>query len=69
MTKQLLLSLILMLLPLTGCTTTAQDDPQAFPTDVVAAIQAEMDDLTAGSLPSGIVVWMSEKPREVKVHK
>jgi D-alanyl-D-alanine carboxypeptidase len=35
-----------------------QDDPQAFPPDVVAEIQAEMDDLTAGGLPPGMVVWI-----------
>ena len=57
MIKQLLLSLTLMLL-LSGCTTTAQDAPQAFPPDVVAEIQAKMDDLTAGELPPGMVVWI-----------
>lgn len=35
MIKQLILSLTLMLLLLSGCTTTAQDAPQAFPPDVL----------------------------------
>ena len=38
--------------------TTTQDDPQAFPPDVVAEIQAEMDALSAGELPSGMIVWI-----------
>ena len=58
MMKKLILSLTLMLLLLSGCVTTAQDAPQAFPPDAVAAIQAEMDDLTAGELPPGMVVWI-----------
>lgn len=58
MIKQLVLSLTLIMLLLTGCSTTTQDDPQAFPTDVVAEIQAEMDDLTAGERPPGMVVWI-----------
>ena len=58
MTKKLILSLTLMLLLLTGCITPAQDNPQAFPADVVAEVQAKMDDLTAGGLPSGMVVWI-----------
>ncbi|MBE2223474.1 MAG: beta-lactamase family protein [Anaerolineae bacterium] len=57
MIKQLILSLTLILLVLTGCTTT-QNDPQAFPPDVVAAIQTEMDDLTAGEMPPGMIVWI-----------
>lgn len=48
--------MLLTLLP--GLTATAQDGPQAFPPDVVAEIQAEMDDLTAGGLPPGMVVWI-----------
>jgi D-alanyl-D-alanine carboxypeptidase len=56
MIKQLILSLTLMIM-LLGCTTT-QDDPQAFPLDVVAEIQAEMDALSAGGLPPGMVVWI-----------
>ncbi|MCO5185543.1 MAG: beta-lactamase family protein [Anaerolineae bacterium] len=39
-----------------------QDDgkalPQAFPPDVVAEIQAEMDALTAGTMPPGMVAWI-----------
>ena len=58
MIKQLILSLTLILLLLSGCVTTAQDAPQAFPPDVVAEIQAKMDDLTAGELPPGMVVWI-----------
>jgi D-alanyl-D-alanine carboxypeptidase len=58
MIRRLVLSLTLLLL-LPGCITTAQDDPQAFPPDVVAEIQAKMDDLTAGGLPPGMVVWIN----------
>ena len=58
MIKQLILSLTLMMMMLTGCITTAQDAPQAFPADVVAEVQAKMDDLTAGELPPGMVVWI-----------
>ncbi len=47
---------LVMLLP--GLIATAQDDPQAFPPDVAAEIQSEMDDLTASGLPSGMVVWI-----------
>lgn len=45
---------------LAGSPAKAQEDaePQAFPPDVVAEIQAEMDDLTAGGLPPGMVVWI-----------
>ncbi len=52
MMKKLLLSLTLMMLLLTGCSTPAQDAPQAFPTDVVADVQATMDDLTADEPPA-----------------
>ena len=58
MIKKLILSLTLMMMLLTGCITTAQDAPQAFPVDVVAEVQAKMDDLTAGGLPTGMVVWI-----------
>jgi len=66
MTKKLILSLTLMMMLLTGCVTldpvavqdTVQDAPQAFPADVVAETQAKMDDLTAGELPPGMVVWI-----------
>ncbi len=43
---------------LSGLSVMAQDGPQAFPADVAAEIQAEMDDLTAGGLPTGMVVWI-----------
>jgi D-alanyl-D-alanine carboxypeptidase len=36
----------------------AQDAAPAFPPEVSAEIQAEMDDLTAGGLPPGMVVWI-----------
>ena len=61
MLKQLILSLTLMML-LSGCTIPTPDAsqtfPQAFPPDVVAEIQAAMDDLTASGLPPGMVVWI-----------
>ncbi len=53
----LILTLILVTL-LPGFVATAQDDPQAFPPDVTAEIQAEMDDLTADGLPPGTIVWI-----------
>ena len=43
---------------LPGLIATAQDDPAAFPPDITAEIQAEMDDLTATGLPPGMVVWI-----------
>ena len=46
------------MLMLSGCTNTAQDDKQAFPPDVVAEIQANIDDLTAGERPPGMVAWL-----------
>ncbi len=58
MMKQLFLSLTLIMLLLAGCATAAQDEPQPFPTDVVTEIQSEMDDLTAGGLPPGAIVWI-----------
>lgn len=57
MIKQLILSLTVMIL-LPSLITAAQDDPQMFPSDIVAEIQAEMDDLTATGLPTGMVVWI-----------
>ena len=48
MMKNLILSLTLIMLLLTGCSTPAQDAPQALPTDVVVAVQVTTDDLTAG---------------------
>ena len=53
----LILTLILVTL-LPGLIASAQDDPQAFPPDIAAEIQAEMDDLTASGLPPGMVVWI-----------
>ena len=53
----LILTLILATL-LPGIIATAQDSPQAFPADVAAEIQAEMDDLTAQGLPPGMIVWI-----------
>ena len=50
MIKQLILSLILMLL-LTGCNTTVQDNPQVSPPDVVTETQAEMDETTTQDDP------------------
>ncbi len=58
MIKQLIVSLMLMALLLPSLITTAQDASPPFPTDVVAEIQAKMDDLTATGLPSGMVVWI-----------
>lgn len=57
MIKQLVLSLTLMMLLLSSCTTT-QNVPQEFPSEVAVEIQAEMDALTAGGLPPGMVVWI-----------
>lgn len=52
----LLLTLLLTLL--FALPATAQDGPQALPPEVVAEIQAQMDDLTAQGLPPGIVMWI-----------
>jgi D-alanyl-D-alanine carboxypeptidase len=57
MIKKLILSLTLMML-LTGCITTNQDAPQAFPADVAEQVQAKMDSLTVGERPPGMVVWI-----------
>lgn len=51
------LTLILAIL-LSSFIATAQDDSQAFPPEVVTEIQAEMDNLTEGGLPPGMVVWI-----------
>lgn len=56
--KQLILSLALLLLLLTGCIAAAQDAPQAFPPEVAAEVQAEMDGLTADGSPPGMIVWI-----------
>ena len=53
----LILTLILATL-LPGLIATAQDGQQAFPPDVAAEIQAEMDNLTATGLPPGMIVWI-----------
>ena len=58
MIKRLILPLTLVTLLLSGCVTTAQDGPQAFPAEVAAQIQATLDDLTAGELPPGMIVWI-----------
>lgn len=57
MIRKLIFSLLLVL-PAPGFIATAQEDSRAFPPDVVAEIQAVMDDLTAGGLPPGSVVWI-----------
>ncbi|MEM7117079.1 MAG: serine hydrolase domain-containing protein, partial [Chloroflexota bacterium] len=54
---QLILSLSSMMLLLSGCTA-PQDSPQAFPPDVMTEIQAKMDNITAGELPPGAVIWI-----------
>ncbi len=58
MLRRLVVSLTLLMMLLSGCATAAEDDSQVFPPDVVAEIQAEMDDLTAAGLPPGLVVWI-----------
>ncbi len=57
MSKQLILILILMIM-MSGCNSATQNDQQAFPTNVVAEIQAEMDTLTTGKTPPGMAVWI-----------
>ncbi|GAB5426397.1 MAG: serine hydrolase domain-containing protein [Crocinitomicaceae bacterium] len=56
MIKRLTLTVMIMLS--TFIITTAQDNAEALPSDVVAEIQAEMDELTAGTFPPGMVVWI-----------
>ncbi|MCB9142175.1 MAG: beta-lactamase family protein [Anaerolineales bacterium] len=58
MIKRLIVPLTLVILLLSGCIPAAQDSPQTFPPDVVAEVQATLDDLTAGELPPGMVVWI-----------
>ncbi|MCB0256424.1 MAG: beta-lactamase family protein [Anaerolineae bacterium] len=58
MFKRLILPLALITLLLSGCMTTAQDSPQAFPADIATEIQTTMDDLTTGELPPGMIVWI-----------
>ena len=55
-TISLLCLILATLLP--GLSASAQGGPQAFPPDVVAEIQAAMDDLTVTGLPTGMVVWI-----------
>lgn len=52
--------MIFLMTLLAGSSITAQEDaePQAFPPDIVAEIQAEMDSLTEGASPPGMVVWI-----------
>jgi D-alanyl-D-alanine carboxypeptidase len=54
----LILTFILVTALLPGVTATAQDDAQAFPPDIAAAIQAEMDALSGNGSPPGMVVWI-----------
>lgn len=58
MIKQLILSLTVIILLLSGCMPPAKNVSQAFPPATVAEIQAQMDNLTAGGFPSGMVVWI-----------
>ena len=51
MNKKLLLNLTLIMLLLIGCSSTAQDEPQASPTEVVTETQAEIDDSTVQDEP------------------
>ena len=51
MNKRIILNLTLILLLLIGCNSTAQDEPQAAPTEVVTETQAVMDDTTAQDDP------------------
>ncbi len=55
MIKRVTLTLILLL---SGFIVTAQSESEAFPSDVAAEIQAEMDTLTAATFPPGMVVWI-----------
>jgi D-alanyl-D-alanine carboxypeptidase len=54
------LALILSLLPVG--TAAAQAEPQAFPPDIEADIQTQMDGLTAGGLPPGMIAWIDAPP-------
>lgn len=56
--KQLILSLAMVFLILSGCTTSSQEIHQPFPQDITTNIQAEMDKLTASGQPTGMVVWI-----------
>jgi len=54
--KKLLLTLTLIIF--SSLTIMAQDETQAFPDDVVADIQSQMDSITETGLPAGMVVWI-----------
>ncbi len=56
------LTLAMVLLLLSFGSTAAADAPQAFPPDIEADIQAQMEDLTVGGLPPGMVVWIDAPP-------
>ncbi|MGJ3240726.1 MAG: serine hydrolase domain-containing protein [Anaerolineae bacterium] len=56
MIKRLILTVMLLLSGF--IITTAQDTTETLPADVVAEVQAEMDSLTAGTFPPGMVVWI-----------
>ncbi len=56
--KQLILSLAMVFLILSGCTTSSQEIHQPFPQEITTNIQAEMDKLTASGQPTGMVVWI-----------
>lgn len=56
MFKQIIFSLTLIVL-ISACNTT-QNALKAFPADVTTDIQTKMDDLTAGGVPPGMVVWI-----------
>jgi D-alanyl-D-alanine carboxypeptidase len=55
--KQVNILLIIMLL-LASSIVSAQEETQAFPPEVVDAIQAEMDNSTESALPPGMAVWI-----------
>lgn len=57
MIKQFILSLTLMIL-LSSIIINAQNDTEALPSNVLAEIQTEMDDLTESGFPPGMVVWI-----------
>ncbi|MGB7340282.1 MAG: serine hydrolase domain-containing protein [Phototrophicaceae bacterium] len=56
MIRQLILTLMLLLSGI--IVTTAQDNTETLPSDVVTEVQAEMDSLTAETFPPGMVVWI-----------
>jgi len=58
MQKQSMIRLALMVMLLTGCATTAQNNTQVFPTEVVTELQTKIDDVTTGGLPPGMILWI-----------